>query len=114
MKPPKDFLSFQKHFTYWQERFGLMGYKVYFKYAPLDDEFANITIGNGNTATVCLNSKLPDKDKPFKDIKRSAKHEAIHLLLYEVESLALSRYLREGEVIRAEEALTFKLEKLIV
>ena len=65
-------------------------------------------------ATVSLNSNLPNGDKPFKDIKRSAKHEAIHLMLSKYKDLALSRYLREGEIYKAEEEIVFKLEKLIV
>ena len=115
MKATKDFLIFQKHFTYWRERFGLTGYKVYFKYEPIDGAFADICVQEAQkVATIRLNSELPDKDKPHKNIKRTAKHEAIHLMLHKFEDLAFNRYLREGEVTEAEEEIVFKLEKLIV
>ena len=114
MKPTKDFLLFQKEFKYWQQRFGLTGYKVYFKYQPILLGFASLTTNeDSHVATVCLNSNLSEKDKPLKDVKGSAKHEAIHLMLGKFQDLAFSRYLREGELYRAEEEIVFKLEELI-
>ena len=65
-------------------------------------------------ATVRLNSKLPDKDKPFKDIKKTAKHEALHLLLMRLENCARARYLIEDEIDESIEELVYKLEDLIV
>jgi len=110
----KDFELFQSHFKKYQQRFGLMGYKVYFKYEPLEESFADFTITQNNmVATVRLNSALPDKDKPFKHIKLSAKHEAIHLLLARLEHRAGSRYLTGEEIDEAVEELVFKLEELI-
>ena len=114
VKENKDFTSFKKWFTYYQKLFGLTGYKVYFKYEPLEESFASITCTTGDmVATIRLNSKLPDKDKPFKDVKRSAKHEAIHLLLMRLENNARYRYSTSGEIYEAVEEIVFKLEDLI-
>jgi len=110
----KDFIKFQKYFKEYQQRFGLTGYKVYFKYEPLESSFADITTGENNmVVTVRLNSKLPDKDKPFKDIKGAAKHEALHLLINRLEHRARCRYLGEEEIDEAMEELVVKLEGLI-
>ena len=110
----KDFRKFQECFLEYQKQFGLTGYKVYFGYEPLDNCFANITVNqNDMVATVRLNSNLPDKDKPHRDIKQSAKHEAIHLLLYRLEDRAVGRYVLQEEICEAVEELVFKLEKLI-
>ncbi len=110
----KDFELFQREFKKWQEKFGLIGYRVYFKHEVLEGEFANITVTQGDmVATVRLNSKLLAKDEPFKDIKSSAKHEAIHLLLIRLETLALSRHATSGEIYEASEELTRKFECLI-
>ena len=110
----KDFDLFQVEFKKWQYRFGLTGYKVYFKYEPLEDHFAEITISQGNmVATVRLNSKLPDKNKPHKDVRRSAKHEALHLLVGRLENNGRYRYCSENEIYEATEELVFKLEELI-
>jgi hypothetical protein len=112
--PKDDFRAFQKYFKEYQRKFGLTGYKTYFKFEPLNDCFANITVNqNDMIATVRLNSRLPDKDKPHKDIKRNAKHEAIHLLLFRLEHRACSRYVLEEEIYEAVEELVFKLEDLI-
>ncbi len=113
-KGKKDFELFQKEFKKWQYRFGLTGYQVYFKYEPLDDSFADISLNqNERVVTIRLNSTLPDKDKPYKDVARSAKHEAIHLLLGELEYKAKSRYVSPEEIYEVIEELVFKLEELI-
>lgn len=115
-KKNDEFLQFQKEFKKWQQRFGLTGYRVYYKYEPLAKCFAQLRTGNGHlqVATVVLNSKLPDKDKPFKDIKNTAKHEAIHLMLTRLMTNARWRYGDEEEINEAEEEIVVKLEDLIV
>lgn len=111
----KDLELFKREFTRWQKLFGLTGYKVYFKCEPLDKSFADISVIQGNmVATIRINSKLPDKDKPFKDIKRSAKHEAIHLLLARLELSGRYRYSAENEIYEAVEELVHRLEDLIL
>jgi len=113
-KARQGFELFQSEFNKWQNRFGLTGYKVYFIYEPIDSAFADIKINQGGmVATVRLNSELPDKDKPHEDIKRSAKHEALHLLVGRLEQNARFRYSSENEIYEATEELVFKLEKLI-
>ena len=113
-KARQDFELFQSEFKGWQNRFGLTGYKVYFKYEPLDSSFADIKINQGEmVVTARLNSELPYKDKPHKDIKRSAKHEALHLLVGRLEQNGRYRYCSENEIYEAVEELVFKLEELI-
>jgi len=110
----KEFKDFQKYFKEYQQKFGLTGYQVYFKYEPLDDgSFAQIVNDRNQSATVTLNSSLPDRSKPFKDVRRSAKHEAIHLLLWRLENNAKWRYASKEEIDEAVEELVYKLEKLI-
>lgn len=110
----KDFAEFQKHFKKYQRLLGLTGYKVYFKYEPLENCFSRLIVTQGDmVVAVSLNSELSDGDKPFKDIKRSAKHEAIHLLLSRLEHRARSRSVAEEEIYEAIEELVIKLEELI-
>ena len=109
----KDFELFQSEFKKWQNRFGLTGYKVYFKYEPIDS-FASISINLAEmVATVRLNSKLPDKDEPHKDIKQSAKHEALHLLIGRLDENGRYRFTTSGEIYESAEELVIKLEDLI-
>ena len=115
MKTNKDFELFQKEFKKWQKLFGLTGYKLYFKHEPLDGSFACISTKIGDMiATVKLNSALPDSEKPWKNIKQSAKHEAIHLLVSRLEMNGRYRYASEGEMYESTEELVVKLEGLIL
>ncbi len=110
----KDFEQFQKHFKYYQQKFGLTGYKIYFKHESLDGDFAQISVRQPNmNATVSLNNDLLDGDKPFKDIKLDAKHEAIHLLLHRFVCNGWSRFTQRAELEEAEEEVVRKLENLI-
>ena len=110
----EDFIQFQEEFKYWQEKFGLNGYEPHFSYEPLDDSFADISIDQGvMVATVRLNSELPDKDKSHKDIKRNAKHEAVHLLVGRLSEDAKYRYASQAEIHEATEELVNRLIDLI-
>ena len=109
----KDFASFQKHFRQYQKRFGLGGYSVYFAQEPLES-FAKISCNQSRMVVrVSLNNTLPPEYKPFKNIKHSAKHEAIHLLLERIEGCIKDRYISEGETTEAIEELVNKLADLI-
>ena len=110
----KDFADFQRYFKEYQRKFGLTGYQVYFKYEPLEKAFARLVANQGEVvATVTLSSVLLDKDKPFKDIRRDAKHEALHLLINRLGANGRYRYSSEAEIYEAEEELVVKLEDLI-
>jgi len=92
----------------------LTGYKVYFKHEPLDGAFASISIEQGGmVATVRLNSKVADHAKSHRNVRQSAKHEAIHLLIGRLEMNGRFRYSSEAEIYEAAEELVFKLEDLI-
>jgi hypothetical protein len=109
-----DFELFQSEFKRYQKLFGLTGYTVYFKSEPLEGVFASITLDQGRmAATVRLNSKLPAKDKPFKDVKHTAKHEALHLLVGRLDQNARYRYSSEIEISEAVEELVNRLEGLV-
>ncbi len=110
----KDFELFQKHFVKYQKLFGLTGYRCYFKHEPLEGRFADIEINAWDkVATVRLNSALPDSNRLFKDTKRTAKHEALHLLTGKLESLARNRYIDPDEIGEAVEDIAHSLEGLV-
>ena len=110
----KDFADFQRYFKEYQELFGLTGYKVYFRHEPLDGCFAKVAVQQLDmVATVYLDSVLPEQFKSFKNIKGSAKHEALHLLVSRLENRAISRFASEDEIYEAVEELVRKLEDLV-
>jgi len=105
-----DFEKFQSVFKKWQVRFGLTGYNIYFENVPLD-YFADITINEDDkVATVRLDKPT---GKRRRGVALSAKHEAIHLLIYSLEHFAVKRYVSESEINTASEELVHKLEGLI-
>ena len=109
-----DFEIFQSEFKKWQGRFGLNGYKVYFKHEPVPDGFADINvILTDMVATVRLSNEVTEKDNEFIDIKRSAKHEALHLLLIRLEHNGRARFINSNEIYESTEELVHKLEDLI-
>ena len=92
----------------------MTGYQVYFRCEPIEDAFATLTTDQvQKMATVTLNSKLQEEQKSFEHVERSAKHEAIHLLVERLESLARRRYIRPDEITEATEELVVKLGGLI-
>ena len=110
----KDFKVFKAYFRTYQLRFGLIGYKVYFKHEPLDGCFANISVDQSDmVATVRLNSNLPDNSEQHKDAKQSALHEVLHLLIMRLEQMAKCRHVQAEEIYEASEELVHKLEELI-
>lgn len=48
-----------------------------------------------------------------KQIMRIAKHEALHLLVWDVTTLGHSRFIQEDEIMAAEHTLIGRLEKLL-
>ena len=110
----KEFQDFQNHFTHCQKLFGLTGYQVYFKHEPVDGGYAAINFNCVQmVATVYLNNKIEPEDRKFFNVKRSAKHEALHLLIAHLEYLAHCRSVRDEEITSASEAIVVKLEELI-
>lgn len=113
-KEDKQFEQFKKWFTYYQNMFGLNGYKVYFKYEDRGDCFASlITNQEDMVATVYLNSDMTEDAKPFFNVRESAKHEALHLLLARYSDVAHYRYTTKTDIYETEEELVRRLETLI-
>ena len=109
-----DYLTFQAEFTKWQKRFGLMGYRVTFSHEPVPGCFADISTGwNDQCAHVRFSAAVKRKERERVTPAETAKHEACHLLIDRLESLARSRYTRAEEIKEASEELCRKLETLI-
>ncbi len=110
----KGFELFQSEFKKWQQKFGLTGYRIYFKHESLDGAFANISINQGDmVVTSRLNTTIPNEDKSHVDIKQIAKHEALHLLVGRLSQNGRYRYISENELVESIEELVFRLEGLV-
>ena len=110
----KDFRAFKEEFERYRKLLGLTGWQVFFEYKPLGDKFAQIkyVLGDG-CVIVTLNSEVPSSLSDHKNIKRDAKHEAIHLLLSRLVWYANQRCVTQEGLDEAEEEIVVKLEGLI-
>jgi len=114
METHKDFEDFKKYFTEYQNKFGLNGWQVYFKYEKIDGSYARIHYSlDDMVATVKLNSHLHKDEKPFNDVKEHAKHEALHLLTARLEYNGSARWVSKAEMDESSEELVNKLGRLI-
>ncbi len=68
---------------------------------------------NSGTLSLDLRTSPPKMGAPLKDIRASAKHEAIHLLVGRLEQDGRYRYSSESEIYEATEGLVHRLENLI-
>ena len=114
MEKSNNFDDFKRYFKEYQREYGLNGYQVYFKHMILEDSFADIEVNqSAMVATVRFNKKLPPKDKEFNDVKKTAQHEVLHLLIHKLENLARCRYIDGSEIYEACEELVNKLRYII-
>ena len=101
--------EFKKWFKYYQSRFGLLGWDVRFEQKKLKDSYATISPNlDGMTALVTL-----DIETSAKEIKASARHEALHLLIGRLSGNASYRYASKEDMYETCEELVNKLCKLI-
>lgn len=113
-KENKDFQLFQDEFKRWQKLLGLMNYYVCFRHEPIDSSVAQIRIDQEEmVAVVRLNTKLKKEDNPYDDIRKVAKHEALHLLIGKLERYGQSRYITEADMCEATEELVIRLLDLL-
>lgn len=106
----KEFEVFKKEFTKYQNLFGLNGYSIYFEESDCDGDNGDIAYTEDNVGVTVRFNSSHHKERPCKLI---AKHEAIHLLLWDLTRHAMKRYTDRSEIDRANEMTAFKLEKLI-
>ncbi len=84
------------------------------KHEALDSKYSTIKINQmSKVAVVTLNNTMDEEMKRNLDIKGTARHEAIHLLISRLEWIAGCRYIGEEEIDEEVESLTVRLEGLI-
>ena len=112
----------QKHFQLFKtecekqlERLGLKSWKVYYEFKSLKDAFANTQWKySGRVATITLAIDFP---KPFNNleaqIKQTALHECLEVLLASVSSMAGDRHYEQIDFDKEIHTVIRTLEKLL-
>ena len=102
--------KFKREFLKYQKLLGLTGWDVKFSSKEFPNSLAQIHyVANDCVAEVFLNTTLPYGT----NIKQTAKHEAIHLLLARYDFIASARYIGADELTQANEEITVKLTDII-
>lgn len=102
--------KFKREFIKYQKLFGLTGWDVKFEIRALNGSLAELCYrSNECVATASLNKFFAVGE----DIKKTARHEAIHLLLARYDFIASARYISPDELIQANEEIVVKLTELI-
>ena len=110
----KEFGQFKRWFISYQKKFSKLDFRIYFHNKPLTNKYSCIlTDTNERTANAILTSEIVEEDFEGINIKGSAKHESIHLLLADLKELALSRSATEKAIRKEIESLVKILEKVI-
>ncbi len=109
-----SFNKFKKEFLWWMGKLDLNGYEVYFDHIPIKGSYATISINEpGKVATVSYSSLMEKVDYESDDPERSAKHEAIHLLLHRLKYLGEERFVGSEEMEHENERIIRVLEKIL-
>jgi hypothetical protein len=106
----RDFKLFVSEFKKWIDILNLHDWRVGFFHQEIGANFAEIECDHEfHIATVYLNKSLDDVEK--QDIKKTAKHEALHLFFSGLRAIALykSKRQREFDVEIEEERLVVLL-----
>lgn len=111
----KHFEEFKHYHAEYLKRYGLLQWSVEYKHAPLEDCYGETEMAfRGKCATVTL-STLWTKTRPLnsEELRKLAKHETNHILLYSLYWHATARYVQPDTLQEAEEAIVRTLDKLI-
>jgi hypothetical protein len=110
----KHFEAFRAECEYWLNALGLKDYRVYYEFAEVPNGLAGCQRDvEGRVCTITLNPFQENCSKAQVDVRRSAKHEVIHLLLAELAHLNGKRLVTEGQWDAAEHAVVRRLEKAL-
>lgn len=113
----KHFELFKKECQKWIDRFNLDSWEFFIEMKPEDEVESRARCKpqiTGRVVTIDFSDEwFGFKKITDQDIRQSAKHEVIHVLIAEVSDLHFQIFRSEDEVARAAESLVNKLEKII-
>ncbi len=114
----KHFKIFKDECLRLQKEWGLTGWRIYFKHhkPEIRDAFATIRCNLENkVASIFLTKEWATEHRPLNEdeLKKTAKHEMIHLVLDRLYILGINRFSREIEMKEANEEIVNILMKVI-
>lgn len=111
---PKHFQLFKAECKKWIKAWGITDWKAFYSHEIIQEKDTNAQIvfytGDEKAATIRLGKGIEAEDKIREAVRRSAFHETGHLLLADLETLALRRFTTKIEIDTAIHAVIHRLE----
>lgn len=106
----KHYQQFKKYCMQYRKELGLTAYRFYFKHQRIG-AFANCTPNHsGYVATIKLGIDWDDTPITTSEIKATAFHEVLHVLIGRIRYLGSERYITEEQIFQEEERVVSTLE----
>jgi hypothetical protein len=108
--------KFKNYYQIYKEKFGLVNWRIVFSIEKLTGNYAVTRYDlDGRVCVVVINEDWDITYEPLSDtvLERTAKHEAIHLMLARFSRLANRRFSTERELEESEEEIVRVLENII-
>ena len=112
----KHFQIFQQECQKWINAWELNNWDIFYKVDTDKGTVAGIVTDiDGYVATIFFTGDWNNNVRPCneEEIRLSAKHEVVHLLLGRLSDQARERFINKAEITEAEEELVRKLTKII-
>lgn len=109
----KQFDLFKKHCLHYQKVFGLVSWRLYFKIGNMENESAYGETDadvDGHYAAIHIEKYT---NMSAKEIKETALHEIIHIVLARYRRDAFSRHTTSREICEAEEEVVNTFENIL-
>ncbi len=112
-----DFMHFQRHCHTFSQLLGCANYRIEFTHTPEDDcgTRASVSIGvESGSAVINLSRNWPNETRADfpKQLRLTAFHEICHIIFGAFSTAAWARFTTKDELVREEEAIIRRLEKL--
>jgi hypothetical protein len=110
----REFEVFKSECFRWVKRLGLSDWKLHFAFEEVENGLASInTDFEGKIARVSLNPFQERVPKREVNVKSSARHEMLHLLLSELRWMNSRRFITDNSWEAAEHAVIRRLENAL-
>jgi hypothetical protein len=108
----EEYKEFVEECKKWIEIFGLKDWKVDYLQEDLEGNWAECRVNgvSNRNVVIVLNKKVNESDEKLINIKRTAFHEVVELLIYPLEYLAECRFLQPEEIIDERHSIIRRLE----
>lgn len=109
----KHFEIFKEECEKWIKKLNIDSWRIEYDHMDMDAR-AKYYIGvRDRCIDLCLGTDFSPNTPTDELIRKSAKHEVIHLLTAKLSGLAINRFATEDQIYEESEAVTRKLENLL-